>query len=84
VVSRHDDLGLGQTIEKGSRCQKFLSVGSLRQVARDDHYVRHDSAHGFYERIEDLGIDATEVYIREMGDLSAHGAITLSAPGRVR
>src|SRR6478672_679613 len=66
MIPRHDDLRPWQTIQKGARFGKLVRAGSLRQISGDRHQIRIEFSDCLNQRRDDMGVDASRMYIGEM------------------
>ena len=68
VIAGHDDLRLGQLIEKCTRFDELARAGALRQISGDGYQIRIDAFDRLDQRRNDLSVDAAEMYIGKMDD----------------
>src|SRR5258706_3362927 len=83
VVAGHDQQRTRQRVEKAPGVAELGRLGALRQVAGYRYEMGPQRLHPPRKRRKQRAIDAPEVQIREVHQHS-HGAITCSAPGRIR
>jgi len=72
VIARNDNRRLGDSAQELSRLGKLPFLGSLSQIARDDHKARLERPDQMQERIHHFGHDGAKMEIGNV-DNADHG-----------